>query len=58
MQIVHLAAEPASIFYIATGFIALLFARFRTSTHLGESSILMLFCKRSTRKKLLQVKLT
>lgn len=54
----HLAAEPASIFYIATGFIALLFAQFRTSTQQNDSSILMLFCKRSTRKKLLHVKLT
>ena len=54
----HLAAEPASIFYIVTGFIALLFARFRTSAQLSESSIIMLFCRRSTRKKLLQVKLT
>jgi hypothetical protein len=58
MQIVCLAAEPASIFYIATGFIGLLFARFRTSTQLSESSIMMHFCRRSTRKKLLQIKLT
>ena len=58
MQIVHLAAEPASIFYIATGFVGLLFARFRTSKQLSESSIMMLFCRRSTHKKLLRVKLT
>ncbi len=58
MPIAHLAAEPASIFYILTGGIGLLFSRFRSSLHREKSSVAMLFCRRSSREKLSQISLT
>jgi hypothetical protein len=58
MQIAHLAAEPASIIYIVTGAIGLLFARLRASGQRAESSVPMLFCRSSTREKLSHISLT
>jgi hypothetical protein len=56
MQLASLiAAEPASIFYIVTGAIGLLVARRRPS---GQSSVTMLFCRKSTHEKLRQMSLT
>jgi hypothetical protein len=54
----NLAAEPASIIYIVTGVVGLLFARLRVYRKQGGSSVLMLFCKKSTREKLSQISLT
>ena len=53
-----LAAEPASIVYILTGAVGLLFARLRPSSRTPGSSVAMLFCRRSTREKLSQISLT
>jgi hypothetical protein len=53
-----LAAEPASILYIVTGVVGLLFARLRVSRKQGRSSVFMLFSKKSTREKLSQLSLT
>ena len=55
---VNLAAEPASIIYIVTGAAGLLFARLRTSSHPTDSSVAMLFCRRSTRERMGQIDLT
>jgi hypothetical protein len=57
-SLTHLAAEPASILYIVTGTVGLLFARLRVSRQQGRPSIFMLFCKKSTRDKLNQLSLT
>ena len=56
-NLISSAAEPASIFYIVTGAVGLLFSRFRPSAK-GNSSISMLFCKKSTREKLSHINLT
>lgn len=53
-----LAAEPASILYIVTGLVGLLFARLRVSRKQAGSSVFMLFSKESTREKLSQLSLT
>ena len=54
-----IAAEPASVLYIVTGAVGLLFARCRTSGQLpAGSSVAMLFCRESTRAKLRQLSLT
>jgi hypothetical protein len=53
-----LAAEPASILYIVTGIVGLLFARLRVSRKQGRPSVFMLFSKKSTREKLSQLSLT
>jgi hypothetical protein len=58
MQIGYLAAEPASILYIVTGAIGLVFARFRASGQRDKSSVTMLFCRKSTHEKLRSVSLT
>jgi hypothetical protein len=61
MEFAHLtslAAEPASIIYIVTGAAGLLFARLRAPRQLGNSSVLMLFCRKSTREKVRQINLT
>jgi hypothetical protein len=55
---VNLAAEPASIIYIVTGAAGLLFARLRTSSQATDSSVVMLFCRRSTREKMAHINLT
>jgi hypothetical protein len=53
-----LAAEPASIFYIVTGAVGLLFARRRTlSQRTTDSSVAMLFCRKHTHDKLSKLKL-
>ena len=53
-----LAAEPASIIYMVSGAVGLLFARRRT---LGQrstnSSVSMLFCRKQTHDKLNNLKL-
>lgn len=46
------AAEPASILYIVSGLIGLVFARLRSSSHPGNSSVLMLVCRRSMHERL------
>lgn len=51
-----LAAEPASIIYMVTGAVGLLLARFRSSGQ-PASSIVMLFCRRSSREKIGQISL-
>ncbi len=54
-----IAAEPASVLYIVTGAVGLLFARRHTSGRPpAESSVAMLFCRKSTRAKLRQLSLT
>jgi hypothetical protein len=61
MEIAHFfrfAAEPASVIYIVTGAVGLLFARLRVSRQSKEPSDLMLFCKKSTREKLRWISLT
>ena len=60
MHLVSLiAAEPATVLYIVTGAIGLLFARRRTSGKPPvDSSVAMLFCRKSTREKLRQISLT
>lgn len=57
MQTIHLAAEPATIIYLLTGAVGLLFARFRGVKRENVSSTIMLFCRRSTREKLGSVSL-
>lgn len=52
-----LAAEPASIIYIATGAAGICLARLRLRRQPARPSILMLFCRRSTRKTIAQVNL-
>jgi hypothetical protein len=51
-----LAAEPASIFYMITGIIGLLYARRRRTS--ARPSTAMLFCSRSAREKLDNIRLT
>jgi len=58
VSLASLAAEPASIIYIATGLGSLLFARLHVSRKQGRSSVFMLFSKKSTREKLSQLNLT
>ncbi|HEY6412985.1 MAG TPA: hypothetical protein VIX42_04830 [Edaphobacter sp.] len=54
----RLAAEPASIFYIVSGAVGLLFARRRTlSQRETHSSVAMLFCRKHTHDKLSKLKL-
>jgi hypothetical protein len=54
----NLSAEPASIIYMVSGAVGLLFARRRT---LGQrstnSSVSMLFCRKQTHDKLNNLKL-
>jgi hypothetical protein len=50
-SLLSLASEPASIIYIATGAIGFVFTRLR-GTRPGESSVAMLFCRRSSRAAL------
>jgi hypothetical protein len=52
-----LAAEPASIIYMATGAVGLLLARLRPNW-VPDSSVIMLFCRRLTREKLARIRLT
>jgi hypothetical protein len=52
-----LAAEPASIFYVVTGTICLLFNR-RAFSRRAASSSFMLFCQRTSREKLSGISLT
>jgi hypothetical protein len=53
-----LAAEPASIFYMVSGAIGLLFARRRTvDQRATDSSVAMLFCRKQTHDKLSKLKL-
>jgi hypothetical protein len=62
MELAHLTvltSEPASVFYIVTGAVGLLFTRLRNSGRSADSSsVAMLFCRKSTRDKLRQVSLT
>jgi len=53
-----LAAEPASIIYMATGAVGLLWARLRPNRGAPDSSVVMLFCRRLTREKLARIRLT
>lgn len=53
-----LAAEPASIIYVVTGAVGLLLARLRPNRGVPDSSVIMLFCRRLTREKLAQIRLT
>ena len=57
MGLAHLAAEPASILYIVTGAVGLLFARRRTSQRAPDSSVAMLFCRSHTHDKLSKLNL-
>jgi hypothetical protein len=65
MELAHLttilpgiAAEPASIIYMVSGAIGLLFARRRTlSQGSTDSSTAMLFCRKQTHDKLNKLKL-
>ena len=65
MELAHLttilpgiAAEPASIIYMVSGAIGLLFARRRTlSQGSTDSSTTMLFCRKQTHDKLNKLKL-
>ncbi|HMH13324.1 MAG TPA: hypothetical protein VK578_09470 [Edaphobacter sp.] len=68
MELVHLttilpvlpiiAAEPASIIYIVSGAVGLLFARRRTAgQRTTDSSVAMLFCRKQTHDKLSKLKL-
>lgn len=53
-----LAAEPASIIYIVSGAVGLIFARRRASGKpYVDSSVAMLFCRKATREKMSQLKL-
>jgi hypothetical protein len=52
-----LAAEPASVIYVVTGAVGLLVARLRPN-RVPDSSVIMLFCRRLTREKLAQIRLT
>jgi hypothetical protein len=56
--LISLAAEPASILYIVTGTVGLVFARLGVSRKQGRPSVFMLFSKKSTREKLNQLNLT
>ena len=60
MEIAHLAtilaAEPASIFYMISGAVGLLFARRRGQPPTG-SSVAMLFCRKQTHDRLNKLKL-
>jgi hypothetical protein len=61
MQIAHFAsfaAEPASVIYMVTGAVGLLFARLRVSRRPKQPSNFMLFCKKSTREALQKISLT
>lgn len=59
MQLIpEFAAEPASIIYIVTGAAGILLARFRPSKRTGRFSVIMLFCRRSTRDKMAGIALT
>jgi hypothetical protein len=65
MELAHLttilpaiAAEPASIIYMVSGAVGLLFARRRTlSQRSKDSSTAMLFCRKQTHDKLSKLKL-
>ena len=46
------AAEPATIFYLLTGAVSLVFARFRRTRRLGRKSTIMLFSQRRSRMAL------
>jgi hypothetical protein len=53
-----LSAEPASIIYMVSGAVGLLFARRRTlSRRSTDSSVAMLFCRKQTHDKLNKLKL-
>jgi hypothetical protein len=53
MGLAHFTAEPASIIYMVSGAIGLLFARRRTLSHRAtNSSVAMLFCRKQTHDKL------
>lgn len=58
MSIAHLAAEPASIFYIVTGAIGWILVHFRSPGQRSTSSVAMLFCRRSSHEKLRSISLT
>lgn len=52
-----LAAEPASIIYIVTGAAGICLARLRPRKKKGKSSIVMLFCRRSSQKSMAEINL-
>ena len=52
-----LAAEPASIIYIATGLAGICLTRLRLRRQPVRSSILMLFCHRSAKNTVAEVNL-
>lgn len=52
----RLAAEPASIIYIATGAAGLFLARLRPARQ-AKSSVVMLFCRRSSRETMAAIDL-
>jgi hypothetical protein len=58
MALAHLTAEPATIIYLVTGAVGLLLTRLRISSRRVDSSVLMHFCRKSTREKLRQISLT
>lgn len=54
----NLSAEPASIIYMVSGAVGLLFARRRTLEQRStNSSVSMLFCRKQTHDKLNNLKL-
>ena len=64
MELAHLttilpgiAAEPASIIYMVSGAIGLLFVRPTVSQRATDSSTAMLFCRKQTHDKLNKLKL-
>jgi hypothetical protein len=52
-----IAAEPATVIYLVTGTAGLLLSRLRTSSRRPGSSVLMHFCRESSREKLRQLSL-
>ena len=58
MEIANLTAEPASIIYILSGAVGLLFARRRTQNRRStDSSVAMLFCRKDTHETLSKLEL-
>ena len=57
--LITFAAEPASIVYIVTGAVGLLFARLRLRpARTQDPSVAMLFCRRVTHEKMARIRLT
>jgi hypothetical protein len=58
MDLAYLAAEPASVIYMVSGVVGLLFARRRTHRQRAtDSSVAMLFCRKQTHARLSKLKL-